>query len=189
MLTGKMLSTPTELKVSGKSQPRMSQQIEVKLMGISSFPQKSGKMVSSQWASIVSPIGWRLTVSTVLRVNLAITKSSLPDHTIILPRRHCGQSGGAGAANSGLTIIFSIQHQIRSFQPHTACLNIYQPHSQMHQTVKRCEPRSIHPIFPGNVSWLWRQEPHCIFNVRIWQWWQAFVWNLYRQYLAATDGQ
>ena len=40
---------------------------------------------------------------------------------------------------------------MRSFQPYTACLNIYQParhqHSQMHQTVKRCEPRSIHQFF------------------------------------------
>ena len=108
---------------------------------------------SSHWADLVSPIVWRLTVSTVLRVNLAITKSSLPDHTIILPRRHCGQSGVAGAANSGLTI-YSPSHiqSLRSNPIQHVLIFISRgrhQHSQMHQTVKRCElARSIHRFFP-----------------------------------------
>ena len=124
------------------------------------FPAKvlTGKVVSTEQqsthrANLVSPIVWRLTVSTVLRVNLAITKSSLPDHTIILPRRHCGQSGVAGAANSGLTI-YSPSHiqSLRSNPIQHVLIFISRgrhQHSQMHQTVKRCElARSIHRFFP-----------------------------------------
>lgn len=64
------------------------------------------------------------TVSSLLRVNLAITKSS-PDHTIILPLPLWPKWGGR-RGQLGSDHIFSI-YQMRSFQPCTACLNIYQP--------------------------------------------------------------
>ena len=75
--------------------------------------------------SPVSVLSNRLkTVSSLLRVNLAITKSS-PDHTIILPLPLWPKWGGR-RGQLGSDHIFSI-YQMRSFQPCTACLNIYQP--------------------------------------------------------------
>ena len=111
---------------------------------------------SSHWADLVSPIVWRLTVSTVLRVNLAITKSSLPDHTIILPRRHCGQSGGAGAANSGLTI-YSASHikSLRSNPIQHVLIFISRPTPTFSNAPngQKMWATKHSTIFPGKVSW------------------------------------
>ena len=145
-------------------QKGVSQQTETtggKLLYLN-FPAKvltekvASREQSTHWADLVSSIGWRLTVSTLLRVNLAITKSSLPDHTIILPRRHCGQSGGAGAANSGLTI-YSASHikSLRSDPIQHVLIFISRPTPTFSNAPngQKMWATKHSTIFPGKVSW------------------------------------